>query len=214
LTEHPRHRWSEIGSLKAEGSVIRIALLADTHGSLDPRIEELVTQCDIALHGGDIGGADILARLAPRSGRVHAVVGNNDTPSKWPEHQRGLLEGLPQVARLALPGGELVVVHGHRLAAKGRHERLRRQHPGARAIMYGHSHRLLVDRDIEPWVLNPGAAGRKRTHGGPSCMVLIVAEHRWSLAIHRFEPVRTVIKRRPRGNNRGLTTNQDAIEHG
>ncbi len=72
--------------------MIRVAILADTHGQLDPRIDALVRGCDIAVHGGDIGNAGILARLQPVSGRVYAVRGNNDVPRKWPEHERGLLE--------------------------------------------------------------------------------------------------------------------------
>jgi hypothetical protein len=168
--------------------MIRVAIVADTHGHLDPRIAELVRECDIAVHGGDIGHAGVLTALQPRSGRVHAVTGNNDLPHKWPEDQRRLLADIPALARLALPGGDLVVVHGHRLPAKGRHERLRRQHPEARAIVYGHSHRLVADRDAEPWVLNPGAAGRARTYGGPSCITLTAQARRWTLSIHRFEP--------------------------
>ncbi|MCF7990416.1 MAG: metallophosphatase family protein [Thiohalocapsa sp.] len=168
---------------------MRIAIVSDTHGVLDHRIERLVAGCDIAVHGGDIGSADVLARLQPRSGRVHAVIGNNDIPHKWPEHDRGLLARLPELARVALPGGELVVVHGHRLPANGRHGRLRERYAGAKAIVYGHSHRLVADRDAEPWVLNPGAAGRTRTYGGPSCMVLSASERQWTLAVHRFDLV-------------------------
>ncbi|MGB5734289.1 MAG: metallophosphoesterase family protein, partial [Thiohalocapsa sp.] len=111
--------------------MIRVAILADTHGQLDPRIDDLVRGCDIAVHGGDIGNAGILARLQPRSGRVYAVRGNNDVPRKWPEHERGLLEQLPEQATVELPGGSLVIVHGHRTAAAGRHKRLRHQHPQA-----------------------------------------------------------------------------------
>jgi predicted phosphodiesterase len=68
--------------------MLRVAILADTHGSLDPRIAKLVRGCDIAVHGGDIGGAHVLARLEPRGGRVYAVRGNNDVAGKWPEEER------------------------------------------------------------------------------------------------------------------------------
>ena len=43
---------------------------------------------------------------------------------------------------------------------------LRAAHPQARGIVYGHTHRLLIDRSEEPWVLNPGAAGRIRNGSG------------------------------------------------
>ncbi len=168
-------------------SSVRVALVADTHGYLDPRIAALVTHCDSALHAGDIGNADVLAQLQPRGGRVYAVLGNNDVARKWPEDQRELLSNIPWEAHVALPGGELVLVHGHRLPAARRHERLRARYPQARAICYGHSHVLADDRHEQPWVLNPGAGGRVRTLGGPSCMVLIAsADGCWQLEQHRF----------------------------
>jgi hypothetical protein len=170
--------------------MIRVAIVADTHGYLDPRIAALVHECDLAVHGGDIGNAGVLKALQPRSGRVHAVLGNNDVARKWPADEQALLANIPELTTIALPGGKLVVVHGHRLPARTRHQRLRRQHPEARAIVYGHSHRLVADRDGNPWVLNPGAAGRARTYGGPSCIVLEASEQGWTLHIHRLAPVR------------------------
>jgi putative phosphoesterase len=176
----------------------RIALLSDTHGVLDPRIADIVSQCDLAVHGGDIGNAGVLAQLGPRSGRIAAVLGNNDVPSKWPEGEQHLLTRLPLEVIEDLPGGRLVVVHGHRTPAKDRHARLRRRFPQARAIVYGHSHRLVADCDTEPWVLNPGAAGRARTFGGPSCMVLLTSPAEWLLEVHRFPPAAGGTGRRPR----------------
>ncbi len=167
-------------------SQVRVALLADTHGYLDPRVAALVSQCDLALHAGDIGNADVLAQLLPRSGRVYAVLGNNDTARQWPDDQAELLTNIPPVLRLALPGGELVLVHGHQLPAAHRHQRLRARYPQARAICYGHSHVVAEDRSELPWVLNPGAAGRARTFGGPSCMVLAATAACWELELHRF----------------------------
>lgn len=176
---------------------VRVALVADTHGYLDPRIAVVVKSCDVALHGGDIGNAEILGQLQPRVGRVFAVLGNNDVAQKWPDAQRDLLFRIPLEAHIALPGGELVLVHGHRQPAARRHERLRERYPQARAICYGHSHVLVDDRDHLPWVINPGAAGRARTFGGPSCMVLTATEARWELETHRFAPR----ARRPRRSN-------------
>ena len=165
---------------------LSVAIVSDTHGQLDPRIAELVTECDIAVHGDDIGNARVLAALTPRSGRVGAVLGNTDVARKGPAGDQHLLERLPLEWSEELPGGRLVVVHGHRTPAKDRHLRLRRRYPDARAIVYGHSHRLVLDQDAEPWVLNPGAAGRERTFGGPSCLVLTATPQRWSVAVHRF----------------------------
>jgi hypothetical protein len=165
---------------------VTVALLSDTHGSLDPRVAELAAGCDHAVHGGDVGAAAVLDALQPR-GHLLAVSGNNDLPAKWPQDDLQVLAELPEEASLELPGGTLVVIHGHRAgAAARRHAWLRRHYPQARAVVYGHSHRLVCDLEAEPWVLNPGAAGRVRTYGGPSCLVLTATPARWDLAVHRF----------------------------
>ncbi len=165
---------------------VRVAILADTHGFLDPRIAEVVAGCDHAVHAGDIGGRAVVQSLRPR-GRVLLVAGNNDTPRHWPTADQDLLEALPEKASLALPGGLLVVEHGHRVGpARRRHERLRARYPDARAVVCGHSHRLVCDTGTAPWVLNPGAAGRTRTFGGPSCIVLDAGRRDWHCEALRY----------------------------
>lgn len=166
---------------------IRIALLADTHGFVDPRVLEVAATCELVVHAGDVGDGAVLARMRRAGSAVRAVRGNNDTPEKWPRGQRRVLRRLPERIQLALPGGVLVVVHGDRvLPAAGRHVKLRRLYPHARAIVYGHTHRLVCDRDAVPWILNPGAAGRARTFGGPSCILLKIGGRGWRVQPQRF----------------------------
>jgi hypothetical protein len=169
-----------------EAPPVRVAILSDTHGALDPRILAVVAGCDLAVHGGDIGGAAVLDAISPLVTRVLAVTGNNDLPGKWPSGDGERLGVLPQVIHEPLPGGLLVAIHGHQTPAKDRHLRLRRRFPEARVVVYGHSHRLVLDLDASPWVLNPGAAGRSRTHGGPSCLVLSAGDRNWTIETHRF----------------------------
>lgn len=168
------------------GAVVRVAILADTHGHLDERVAAAVAACDFAVHAGDVGSGAVLAALRPRR-RLVAVHGNNDVAHKWPGGDLALLHALPAEARLALPGGTLAVVHGDRTGpARTRHDWLRSRYPEARCIVYGHSHRLCVERTGRVWIVNPGAAGRARTFGGPSCCVLTASERRWSVRARRF----------------------------
>lgn len=167
---------------------MRVAIIADTHGFLDPRIAEEVAQCDIAVHAGDVGGADVLLALKPRE-QVVAVRGNNDVADKWASHEVHVLETLPAEAVVDLPGGRLIVVHGDDAnPASERHALLRERYPDARAIAYGHSHQLSVDDEAQPWILNPGAAGRTRTYGGPSCLLLECSEGDWKITPLRLPP--------------------------
>lgn len=165
----------------------RIGILSDTHGHLDPRVLEWLGGCDVLVHAGDVGSGAVLDALTSTGAQVVAVRGNNDVPAKWPRPHRAL-HALPDEERLALPGGLLVVVHGHRvLPASRRHERLRERHADARMVVYGHSHHLVMDRETRPWVVNPGAAGRARTFGGPSACILRASDRRWTLRSRRFE---------------------------
>lgn len=165
----------------------RIALVADTHGALDARVAQVAVGCEVVVHAGDIGGDSILAALGATGARVIAVAGNADTPRHWPEGDRARLDGLTGEATVDLPGGRLVVVHGHQWPARNRHARLRRLHRDAAAVVVGHSHRRVIDDAQRPWVLNPGAAGRSRTYGGPGCLVLEAGPRRWRVTIHAFE---------------------------
>ena len=168
-------------------STVRVAILSDTHGFLDSRVAELVATCDVVVHAGDIGGASVLKSLLPRQRGVLAVRGNNDTPDRWPMGEAAMLDRLPFEAVLDLPGGRLVVVHGDRAGgSQRRHDRLRKTYPEARVIVYGHSHRLTCDQGQNPWVLNPGAAGRSRTFGGPSCLLLVAGKKNWRVEKVRF----------------------------
>lgn len=166
---------------------MRIGIVSDTHGVLDPRIQGALVGCEAICHAGDVGSAAVLVALRSLGPRVIAVGGNNDVAGKWEGSER-MLEALPDEAELEAPGGRLVVVHGHRvLPASRRHERLRALHPGARAIVYGHSHRRVLDLEPTPWVINPGAAGTARTYGGPSACILTARPRRWDVEALVFE---------------------------
>jgi putative phosphoesterase len=168
---------------------MHLLLLSDTHGFVDPRIVALARTADRIVHAGDIGAVTVLDELSKNGADVLAVRGNNDVADKLdPRSER--LARLPEEESLELPGGRLVVLHGHQVdPARLRHERLRRRYAGARAILYGHTHRAVIDRAAEPWVLNGGAAGRVRTHGGPSCVELTIDGTRWRASLRRFPPL-------------------------
>ena len=132
---------------------MRVGVIADTHGLLRPEIFDVFKQVDHILHGGDVGGPEILIEreaIAP----VTAVYGNVDPPE--------IRARLLQVAALELDGFDIVVTHGdqfgHPTPAK-----LHDAFPRAEIIVYGHTHRPLlelVDRTVT--VMNPGGAGRAR----------------------------------------------------
>jgi putative phosphoesterase len=159
---------------------VTVGILSDTHGHLDQRIADVIRQCDFAIHAGDIMGAHILEQLQPRNS-VIAVAGNNDYPSMWRSEEAAIVSALPKSTSLDLPGGTVRIEHGHRLGGFPEHDQLRWDHADVKLVVYGHTHKRVIDQQAEPWIVNPGAAGRERTKGGPSCLILNASEAEWTI---------------------------------
>lgn len=143
---------------------MRIGLISDTHGRLRPEVFELFRGVDHILHAGDVGPADLLVELeavAP----VTAVWGNTDGFD--------LRARLPEIAAVELAGVRIVVAHGHQLGSPTA-PALRRAHPEAAVIVFGHTHRPLVDPG-PALVVNPGSAGAARFGIPPSVGILTLA---------------------------------------
>ncbi|MCU7940513.1 MAG: metallophosphatase family protein [gamma proteobacterium symbiont of Bathyaustriella thionipta] len=168
---------------------IKIGIVSDTHEELSDQINTIISECDIAIHAGDIGSRTVLEALQPKSGHIIAVAGNNDKPYLWDFKDWELVKHLPHVKELSLPGGKLVIEHGHlHDMHKPGHSDLRNAHPDARAVVYGHTHIQVIDKE-EPntHVINPGAAGYTRNKGGPSCIILTINDNDWGYEVFKFE---------------------------
>lgn len=125
----------------------RIGLISDTHGLLRPEAEAFLRGCERIVHAGDIGEAGVLealGRLAP----VTAVRGNNDTG--------GWAEALPHSEVLQL--GEALVYVVHDIAEI----EIDPAAAGFQAVIFGHSHKPLVERREGVLYVNPGSAGPRR----------------------------------------------------
>lgn len=161
-------------------NLVTVGILSDSHGFLDPRIADVVNQCEYIVHAGDIFNAHVLEQLKAKK-KLIAVAGNNDYAAFWNEEEAEVVEALPDKCKLELPGGLLIVEHGHRLGNHPEHDNFRKDHAEARLVVYGHTHHRIIDQQAEPWVVNPGASGKTRTHGGPSCLVLHASEFEWKI---------------------------------
>lgn len=154
---------------------MRIGLISDTHGLLRPEVLEHFAGVERILHAGDIGSLELLTELeavAP----VIAVYGNTDGFDVRSE--------VGEEEFLNLGGRHLVLTHGHGLGSPDP-AGLRAAHPDAEVVVYGHTHRPLVDRERRPLVINPGAAGHGRFGMSPSVAILTLdeAEHVEILAL-------------------------------
>src|SRR5260370_26657826 len=116
---------------------------------LRPHVFEIFREVDHILHGGDVGREDLLIELRALA-PVTAVYGNADGFD--------LRAKLPQVAELELDGFAIVVTHGDQFGSPNP-ARLHEAFPDAEIIIYGHSHRPLLELvDKTVTVMNPGGA--------------------------------------------------------
>ncbi len=142
----------------------RVGLIADTHGWLDPAIQEHFAGVDHIVHAGDVGQGTVMRELeaiAP----VSAVRGNIDG---------GELAWLPQSLVVAVAGVRIAVLHiaGSPLRPnQPARDLVTRERPAV--LVVGHSHLPVAGRTLGTLWINPGAAGRQGFH-----------EHRTAAILH------------------------------
>lgn len=132
-----------------------VGLVSDTHGLIRPDIFTALQGVDLILHAGDVGGRSVLVELAVIA-PIQAVYGNTDAGDP----------GLRAALALTLDGLSIHVSHGHELGSPTPEKLLRRY--AADVIVFGHTHKPLVERAGARLVVNPGAAGPRRFNVQPS----------------------------------------------
>jgi uncharacterized protein len=139
---------------------VLLAVVSDTHlprgaRRLPDACVERLAAADAILHAGDFVTAEVLDEIAAIGPPVHAVHGNVDEPA----------------VLMRLPGARLVHAEDARIAmlhdagaAAGRLERMRRRFPDADALVFGHSHIPLHERDFDGafQIFNPGSPTDRR----------------------------------------------------
>ena len=157
-------RWVLVlgAGAKCDYMHVIVGLISDTHGLLRPEVFEALDGVELILHAGDVGGHEILTQLSTIA-PVRAVYGNCDSPGE---------PGLSEKIGLRLDGLTIHVSHGHELGRPTVDRLLLRY--DADVIVYGHTHRPLIERADDRWVINPGAAGPRRFDLKPSVARLTV----------------------------------------
>jgi len=129
---------------------MKIGVISDTHGFLDPRVEKIFAGVDHILHAGDIGYATIILELefiAP----VTAVLGNNDNELSF---------RLTETIELAQ---KKFLVH-HIVSPRELHDTLasRIAKDRAEVVIFGHTHKKFAETMNGIFFFNPGYAGKPK----------------------------------------------------
>jgi len=140
---------------------VRLAIISDTHMPKGPRrlpdaCVERLRAADLILHAGDLSRLEVLRELEALGPPVHAVHGNVDDAA--------VRAVLPATCTVELPGGaRLAMVHDAGPSA-GRLGRMRRAFAQADAVVFGHSHIPLHERDESDGfqIFNPGSPTERR----------------------------------------------------
>ena len=134
-----------------------VGLVSDTHGLLRPEVFPALQGVELILHAGDVGGHGVLTELSAIA-PVRAVYGNTDSPGE---------PGLEASLRFEIEGRSVHVSHGHELRGGPTAETLQARYT-ADIIVYGHTHKPLIEHAGTRLVVNPGAAGPRRFKLKPS----------------------------------------------
>jgi hypothetical protein len=139
---------------------VKIGVISDTHGFLDPRVEKIFAGVAHILHAGDIGNPVIeleLKFIAP----VTVVLGNNDA-------------GLPfkETEVLTLAGKKFLVHHivYPRALDENVVARINREKP--EVVVFGHTHKPFCETINGILFFNPGYAGKPKFGAERSVAVL------------------------------------------
>ena len=129
---------------------MRIGVISDTHGYLDPKIPALFQGVEHILHAGDIGYASIileLEQIAP----VTAVLGNTDIGLDYAEQAWVTVGGAKFYLEHIIPPMKPAPDLAQRLWKNE-----------ARALVFGHSHRRYSKVHGGVLFLNPGYSGKPK----------------------------------------------------
>jgi uncharacterized protein len=126
---------------------MRIGIISDTHGLLRPEALKALQGAEHILHAGDVGDPailDALRAIAP----VTAIRGNID--------ENGPCKHLPPTELVELDGLGIYMLHDVKRLD------LNPEAAGIAAVVFGHSHKPLVEWRRRVLFLNPGSAGPRR----------------------------------------------------
>ena len=144
---------------------MRVLIVSDTHGHNNNyfRVLEKEGQMDMVIHCGDAEGSEYLLQEAAGC-PLHIVIGNND-----------FFSDLPREIEMEIGKNRVLITHGHYYCVSTGYELLKDEafSRGFDIVMYGHTHRPVVDESDGIVVLNPGSLTYPRQEGRrPSYIIM------------------------------------------
>ena len=144
---------------------MRVLIISDTHRKNDNllKILEEIRKPDMIIHCGDVEGSEyVISNCADCP--VEMVAGNND-----------FFSDLPREREFVIGNYRIWLTHGHTYYVSMGHEMIKREAVarGVDVVMYGHTHRPVLETQGEVIVINPGSLSYPRQEGRKPSYVLM-----------------------------------------
>lgn len=148
---------------------MKVLIVSDTHKRNDNYFSVLqMHKPDMVIHCGDVEGSEYAITEAADC-PVQIVLGNNDFFSE-----------LPRELVFNVGSYKVWVTHGHNYYVYMGNEHIKREAiaRGMDIVLYGHTHRPLIDMDDEIIAVNPGSLSYPRQEGHrPSYAIMELDRH-------------------------------------
>ena len=133
---------------------MKVLIISDTHRKNENYIKVLqkVGKLDLVIHLGDIEGSEYTIQEAAGC-PVEMVAGNND-----------FFSNLPSEKTLQIGSYCVMITHGHRYYISMGNEMLKKEAiaQGIDIVMYGHTHKPVIDISDNIIAINPGSLSYPR----------------------------------------------------
>lgn len=144
---------------------MRILIISDTHRRNEKlfKILNAMEKPDMLIHCGDVEGSELtISKCAGCP--VEMVAGNNDFFSELPREREFEIEGY-----------RVWLTHGHNYYVSMGNELLKQEAAakGADIVMYGHTHRPVIETDGEVIAINPGSLSYPRQEGRQASYIIM-----------------------------------------
>lgn len=150
--------------------MMKILIISDTHGhhrNFD-RVMERVGKMDMIIHLGDIeGGEEYIKAVADCP--VQCVAGNNDFFSE-----------LDREKEFYVGRYHIFATHGHYYYVSLNTERIKQEGLARKAniVMFGHTHKPLVEIGEDITIINPGSLSYPRQEGRRGSFILMEIDNK------------------------------------
>lgn len=148
---------------------MKILIVSDTHRKNDTYLKliEELGPLDMVIHCGDIEGSEYLFAQAAGC-PVQMVTGNND-----------FFSDMPSEKEFRIGKYKIWLTHGHTYYVSMGNEHIKREARarGVDIVMYGHTHRPVIDVEPDLITINPGSLTYPRQEGRqPSYIIMELDE--------------------------------------